>query len=119
MSQATHLSTRRRLLSCLPMEALTVLASCVWRPGGSPGHGGPRWRVEATGAPPRQQPVAHAPLAAGAWLALCAGRHAGPAAAPGRGAAPGGVRHEGGESPGLLGVWRAEQPGLWGETASR
>jgi hypothetical protein len=29
MSQATHLNTVRRLLFCLPMEALPVLASCV------------------------------------------------------------------------------------------
>src|SRR6266446_543233 len=33
MSQATHLNTVRRLLFCLPMEALPVLASCVWALG--------------------------------------------------------------------------------------
>ncbi len=37
MSQATHLNTGGRLLFYLPMEALTVLASCVWRLGGTGG----------------------------------------------------------------------------------
>ncbi len=35
MSQAAHLNTGGRLLSYLPMEALTVLASCVCRLGGA------------------------------------------------------------------------------------
>ena len=50
-----------------------------WLPGGSACHGGPLGRVDATGAPPRQGPVAHAPLAAAAWMPLCTGDPGGPA----------------------------------------